>query len=425
MRTSGDADIVAIRHRGDMQSRQLACVLGMMLFLLTACGPADPCGPGPQRPTVTPRVSRPTSTPGGATATPPRVICPVATLRPTATLAYPTRPPVGRGLGLQGGTVRGITATPQNETLLAVAAGEGWTALVYRDDASGELYVSAGDTARISVGPGSAAALAFGPSQIALLRRGASGLALRVAPRVWDLASTADLTPVPTAGADVAAGYGPEGWLYVASGGAVQRFNPFDAVWEYAAAYAGAARQMARTEHGGVLLQTSAGVYRRDATVGEWTQTWSGVVDGLAVQGERVALAWQAGNAWQVAVSQDGGATWPVVQIAAGGLPGTYGPAYPLLAGDGVLEVVGSYTEPAHGDGFARYTLPIIAQRGPSGWFPAPGGQPGDQPETLSAQVAELRPVRHLMAVSSQGQSLVVWEGVQFNGASDVFALSR
>lgn len=403
-----------------MQSKQLASVF-LMLVLLTACGPAAPCGPGPQRPTVTPRVSRSTATPGGATPTPPSVICPMATLRPTATLVFPTRPPAGRGLGLQGGAVRGITATPQNETLLAVTAGEGMTALVYRDDESGDLYMSTGSMLRVPVGPGLGGTVALGPDQVGLLKRSVSGLTLRIAPTVTALASAADSMPLPWVGVDLAAGYGPEGWLYAASGGQLRRFNPFDETWEYAWSYAGMARQMVRAEHGALLLQTSAGIHRRDAAAGQWTQTWFGPVDGLAIQGERAALAWQAGNTWQVAISEDSGATWPVVELAAGGLPGSYGPVYPLLAADGTLEVVGVYTEPAHGDGSARYTLPIVAQRSPSGWFPAPGAQP----ELISAQAADLRPARALLAVSSQGLSLIAWEGIEFNGASDVFALSR
>ncbi len=55
------------------------------------------------------------------------------------------------------------------------------------------------------------------------------------------------------------------------------------------------------------------------------------------------------------------------------------------------------------------------------GWFPAFG----DHPEPLVAQTGSLRPAQHLVVVSVHGLTLITWEGLQFNGASDVFAITR
>ena len=49
----------------------------------------------------------------------------------------------------------------------------------------------------------------------------------------------------------------------------------------------------------------------------------------------------------------------------------------------------------------------------------------GTTVQPIAPQVAELAPVRRLMAVSNQGLILVSWEGLQPNGASDVFAITR
>ncbi len=131
----------------------------------------------------------------------------------------------------------------------------------------------------------------------------------------------------------------------------------------------------------------------------------------------RLALAWQSGNAWHVTESQDSGLTWSPTEQAAGRLLGSYGAAYPIVTADGYLEVVGLYTEPARGDGSAPFTYPMLAHRGLEGWFPAPGGQP----ESLTELTADLRPARNLRVISVHGLCLVAWEGIGFNGASDVF----
>lgn len=325
-------------------------------------------------------------------------------------------------MGAYGGRVRAVAAGGGSETLVAAAGGEGSAALVYRDEDLGQLVVAtSGDGTRIPVGQGIAAALAFGPDQVSVVKRSGGYLVLRTVPSLPVLATTLDEQVLSWSGQDLAAGYGPEGWLYVASGGLAQRLNPVSGAWEASLTYAGSARELVRTSTGALLLHTSAGVYRRDVTTGQWSQAWSGQADGMAVLGEQVALAWQAGNTWQVVESSDSGLTWSAPQIAAGGLPGSYGAAYPILAADGYLEVVGLYTESARGDGHARYTYPMLAHRDAQGWFPAFG----DHPEPLVAQTGSLRPSQHLLAVSIHGLTLVSWEGLQFNGASDVFAITR
>jgi hypothetical protein len=199
----------------------------------------------------------------------------------------------------------------------------------------------------------------------------------------------------------------------------VMRLNPFSAEWERQFEFAGEARNMARTSAGALLLRTSAGVYRRDA-MSNWTMTWNAPADGLALMGERVAVAWHTGNTWQVAESADGGQGWGPADRVALGAPGVLGPAYPVLTADGLLEVVGVYTPPASG-GYAPFALPIVVQRQNGAWYPPLGGHV----EPIVGNLADARPAGRLVVTSVGGVNLVGWEGIGFNGATDIYATTR
>jgi hypothetical protein len=137
--------------------RQTLFLLVILLALLIACTPAAPgCGMTLyRRPTVTPRVSAPTTTPDPrATATPASTgtPCPTATAAPTRAPLFPTRPPARPGMGAYGGRVRAIAAVGGSETLVAAAGGEGVAALVYRDEELGQLVVAtSGDGTRCQI----------------------------------------------------------------------------------------------------------------------------------------------------------------------------------------------------------------------------------------------------------------------------------
>jgi hypothetical protein len=416
------------RGQGSSTSRrggQAFCALlpAVLIALLAACAPAPgrsafagDCIP-PRRGTATPRVAEPTVTGVAATATVAVPPCPTPSASPRPTDYLPEPRP---GLGTRSTVTRGVTSSPGDETLLAVAAGEGQAGVVYHD-ASGRLFVAiAGDWGPVAVGRGTHAALAFGPGQVALVKSGGAGAYVRIAAQASALRDAEEHALPRPSSEDLAAHYGSEGWLYVATGGQVQRLNPFGGVWEPQATYAGAARELLRTETGVLLLHTSAGIYRRDQA-GAWRMTWPGAADGLAALGERAALAWRDGNAWWLSTSDDAGATWSTPELVWRPAAGDVQAAYPLLAFDGVVEVAGVYVEPARGDGSTRYAFPVVVERTTGGWFPQADGHP----EPITQQVADLRPTRTLLAVSEQAITLVAWEGAGFNGRTDVFAISR
>jgi hypothetical protein len=203
------------------------------------------------------------------------------------------------------------------------------------------------------------------------------------------------------------------------------RLNSFSAEWERQFEFAGLARSLARTSAGALLLHTSAGVYRRDPD-GTLTMAWNAPADGLAVMGERVAVAWNSGNTWQVAESADGGQGWgPADQITVGAppsgmqTPGALGPAYPVLAADGLLEVVGCTRT-----GTRRLRAVRAADRRaaaerrvvPAAWRAR---------QSRSWQPRRCTAGRRLAMASSERRELHQLGRIGFNGATDIYATTR
>lgn len=354
-----------------------------------------------------------------ATAAPAGTLLPPCpTLTAPAPSPQPPLPHGAPGIGARGGRVQSITETPGSEQVVAAAAGEGQAGLILRGESGSLFVVLLSSRTPIRIGSGRAAALAFGPGQVAVLRAEGGRLALRAAAAVVDLASAPDMSVDWPAGDDLAARYGPEGWLHAASGGSLWRLNPFAQQWEPEGRYAGSAQQLVRTASGVLLLGTTSGLYRR-VPDGSWqsTRTPGG---SLAVRGDEAALAWLEGGAWRIALSADAGASWQGGETVWFPGQGTLGQPYPVFDAEATLEVVGVYVQPGAG-GFAAYPYPVIVQRTAEGWYPEAGGHP----EPIAAEAANLLPAGRFLALSEQAVSFAVWEGRQSNGSTDVFAVFR
>lgn len=212
-------------------------------------------------------------------------VCPEA---PTAT-ARPSAPTstAGPGLGQVSNVADTLAFLPEDEQLQAVFASSGRYAVVYRLGTELVVVHTYGEL-RL---PGVArAGIAYRADQVALVQSTASGTTVSFGAALGD-ADSATIISGPNLGSDLALIYGGEGWLYLASGGFISRFNPAAGAFEASGIYSGQAISMGKTAHGAVLLATTAGVWRKPFDQA-WGQVFGGPITGLAVLGEQVAATW-------------------------------------------------------------------------------------------------------------------------------------
>lgn len=416
-------------------------------FASLACGSASAASCAMQlASTNTPVVWSPTATPGGPVV--PTVAAALCTPpAPTAALVIPT-PTAGRGLGSYSGAPLNPSISPENDTLLGVFAGAGDQMVAFRTGPN--TFLASENGATLSLGPLDAIAAAFGPESSALITIQDGAGSVRIGKPIANAFSATPL-PIALSAGDLAAGYGPEGWLYVASAGRIVRIPPAATTPELTGNYAGQARQMTRARDGSLLLLTTAGVYRRGHDAA-WTQTWTGGASGIAAYGARVAVAWAAPGAdggWFTVVSDDAGVSWDTPQRAAYAEFGGFeayghpqdGGAYPVLAFDDRLEVVGLFRQPAGNLGDAaglpgggdaldptrmpggrEAAYPTLVRRTADGWFPTLGSR---MPESLTRSIRDATPSQNLMCAQSQGAAICAWESIALNGVTDVVMLTR
>jgi len=453
---------------------RLGLILGL-LFSLTACAKrgaaaASDClftggvtaTPLVQQPTATPDLLatptlEPTTPFGGQAGTP----CPTYTPTETPT-AVPTATR-GAWLGQASGQLHRTVLTLSDEELLGVSLGYNGLGLAWWRTEDGQVVVAeaASDyttATRYALGAADEAVVLSGPAGVAALLRRSRQVTWRLADQLDSLPTAPDHL-IPWAGDDLAAGYGPEGWLYVASAGQLARYNPFSEVWEFDGNYGGAARstQITSLASGAMLLLTDTGLYRRD---GDWRLVWNTdaiqvprnpdsreAPRSVAAKDDHLALAWVvaqgwgldangqlSGNfdltEWRVTESADGGLTWSTPETVAypataedfnGNNTGWYGDCAALYRADGTLEVAGLYAEVGRWQSEPSLSYPVVARREGGGWFPELRTA---QPESLIA-AGDVQPARNFLAASLNGQTLLAWEAQGFNGKHDIETLSR
>ena len=363
------------------------------------------------------------------------------------------RPPAatstaGPGLGQVSNVADTLAFLPEDEQLQAVFASSGRYAVVYRLGSElvvvhtyGELRLPGADRAGI----------AYRADQVALVQSTSSGTTVSFGAVLGDEDSATVITG-PNLGSDLALIYGGEGWLYLASGGFISRFNPSGGAFEASGIYSGQAISMGKTAHGTVLLATTTGVWRKPFDQA-WGQVVGGPITGLAVLGEQVAAAWTVeggAGGWYVRTSLDGGSSWSGDERAAFAQLGSDfayghaddGGAFPVLHSNTTLEVVGPFREPPgrrneimglpyEGDvidptripgASSASAYPTVVRRTSSGWYPEVGAT---IPELLVSSVRDAQPVRHLMCTQSGPTAVCAWEAYQVNGQTDVVVITR
>ena len=343
-----------------------------------------------------------------ATAAPQGTPCPTRT-PPAPSSANPAT--AGPGLGKASSALRSITATAGSETLLAVGAGEGGSAIAYLDESGRLVVVGTPAWGKVQFNTGAdSVGLAFGSGRAAMIV--ASGSAM------FYLSDTAALhsaiTPIaaPVGANGVAVAFDFNNGLIVVGGGASARFDLTKKEWETLGGYGGRALQLSRTRDS-VLLLTEAGVYRYENKA--WSQTWNGAGVGLATWSDQALVTMQ--GSWQVALSVDGGRSWRT-ENAASGSPGQYGIVFPLIRFDGTYEVSGMFTE-----GGSDHAVVIVARRRTDGsWYPPPGAV---EVESLFSNPSDVPAASSIKTASENGSILIGIEVTQLNGGRDVAVISR
>lgn len=394
-------------------------------------------------PTATPLQYAPTPV-GGFPVVPGA--CPEA---PTATPWPPaSTATAGPGLGQVSNVADTRAFLPEDERLQAVFASSGRYAVVYR---LGTELVVAHTYGEMRLAGVDYAGVAYRADQVALVQSSAAGTTVSFGTALGDQES-ATVFSGPGLGSDLALSYGGEGWLYLASGSVISRFNPAAGAFEASGLYTGQAITMGKTAHGTLLLATTDGVWRKPFDQA-WDPVIGGPVTGMAVIGEQVAVAWAVeggAGGWFVRSSMDGGASWSGSERAAYAELGSDfaygnaedGGAFPVLYGNTTLEVVGPFREPPgrrneimglpyEGDAIdptrmpgasSAAAYPTVVRRTSSGWYPDIGAT---VPELLVSSVRDAQPVRHLLCAQSGPTAVCAWEAYQVNGQTDVVVITR
>jgi hypothetical protein len=345
----------------------------------------------------------------GATAAAPQgTPCPTRT-PPAQASANPAT--AGPGLGKASSALRSITATSGSETLLAVGAGEGGSAIAYLDESGRLVVVGTPAWGKVQFNSGAdSVGLAFGSGRAAMIV--ASGSAALYLSDTAALHSAIVPTAAPVGASGVAAAFDFDNGLIVVGGGASARFDLTKKEWETLGGYGGRALRLSRARDS-VLLLTDAGVYRYENKA--WSQTWGGAGVGLATRGDQALVTMQ--GSWQVALSTDGGRSWRA-ENAASGSPGQYGIAFPLIRFDGTFEVTGMFTE-----GGSDHAVVIVARRRADGsWYPPPGAI---DVESLFPNTSDVPAASSIKTASENGAILIGIEVTQLNGGRDVAVISR